>query len=66
MEADIRVEDHGTVALVIPMTDAGRKWITDNVETESWQWLGGALAVEPRCVDSLAAGMSGDGLAVTL
>ena len=38
--ADILVETGlGSLAMVTPMTAAGRKWIDDNVASESWQWL---------------------------
>lgn len=64
MMSDVRIEDHGSVALVRPLTRAGSDWLDVNVEAECWQWFGGALAVEPRFVETLFAGMDGDGLAV--
>jgi hypothetical protein len=61
---DIIVENHGSVALLRPMTDAGREWIDENVPTEGWQWLGGALSCEPRYVENIVEGATGDGLVV--
>ena len=61
---DIRFENHGSVALCVPLTDVGREWISDNVQTESWQWMSGALAMEPRYVHALTKGMIYDGLEV--
>lgn len=61
---DVRVEDHGSIVLVQPLTDAAREWVTGNVPLEGWQWMGGAFACEPRYVDNLLDGMRGDGLEV--
>lgn len=62
---DIRAESGGSVAYLQPLTRAGLNWITDNLNTEPWQWIGGALAVEPRNVDDLAEAARADGLAVS-
>ena len=61
---DVRVAHSGSISLVTPLSTAAREWVRDNVETEGWQWLGGALAVEPRYVDNLLHGMEGAGLTV--
>ena len=62
--ADLLVEDHGSIALVRPVSDRGRTWLAENTETEGWQWLGEALAVEPRYVVDLLNGAVKDGLKV--
>ena len=62
--ADILIEDHGSVVLARPLTEAGKSWLDENVESEGWQWLGGALACEPRYVGVLVEGARGDGLGV--
>jgi hypothetical protein len=48
------------------MTDiqAGKDWITENVQTESWQWLGDTLAIESRFAAELADGMISAGLEI--
>jgi hypothetical protein len=61
---DVTVENHGSVFIFQPHTDAAKKWIEDNVQVEGWQWIGGGLAVEPRCARDLADGMLRDGLIV--
>lgn len=48
-----RVEHHGSVSLVRPQTDAAREWLQEHTDG---QWLGSALAVEPRYLDDLLAG----------
>lgn len=62
--SDIRVENHGTIMLVIPESDAAREWIDENVHTEGWQWIGPALAIEPRYLPELLQGASDDGLQI--
>jgi len=32
---DIRIENHGTVALIMGRTDEGRDWIEENIHAES-------------------------------
>lgn len=50
---DYTVENHGTLFLVRPETDAARQHLSDHVE-EAAQWWCGALVVEPRYVYQLA------------
>ena len=61
---DLQVENHGSIFLFRPLTDEGRVWLDENTETEGWQWLGGALAVEHRYAADLAYGAQADGLEV--
>lgn len=61
---DVRMENHGTVVMLRPLTDAGRDWIEENVHAEGWQWFGGALACEPRMVEPVLQGMADAGLTV--
>ena len=63
-QQDISVENHGSVMTFQPLTPVGQDWIDENVESEDWQWLGGRLAVEPRCARDLAQGMLDAGLTV--
>ena len=57
---DFLFADHGSIISVVPLTTAAVKWIDANVVSEPWQWLGGALCVDPRCArdltDAIAAG----------
>jgi hypothetical protein len=58
--ADIQVENHGTILLFRPQTDAAREWLTAHVDSEA-QWFGGALVVEPRYAADLAQGLEDEG-----
>lgn len=63
--ADVRIiADEGSVVLIRPVSDAGREWLDENVESESYQWLGGNLAIEHGYADGLLAAMEEAGLGV--
>lgn len=61
---DFRIERSGGISLLIPFTAAAREWVDENLELESWQWIGGRIAVEPRCVEAIVDGMEEAGLIV--
>jgi len=63
-QTDVQIENSGNILLVTPLTPAARQWVEENVSIESWQWQGGSVAVEPRCLDNLVAGMKKAGLKV--
>lgn len=54
----------GTVALLRPLTKLGGQWLHDHVCSEPWQWMGPALACEPRLVEQVLRGAEDDGLKV--
>lgn len=58
---DARVDGHGSVVLVRPLTAAATAWLKEHTDGT---WFGGALAVEPRYVLNLVAGMREDGFTV--
>jgi hypothetical protein len=41
---DFQIADHGSIISIKPVSEAARTWVDDNVISEPWQWLGGALA----------------------
>jgi hypothetical protein len=61
---DILVENHGSVVLLRPRTPLAAAWIEEHVQSEDWQWIYGALAVEPRFVQAVIQGAREDGLEV--
>jgi hypothetical protein len=63
-QADIVVEDHGSVVMLRPMTRAGAVWLHENVSSEPWQWMGNGLAAEPRMVREVLEGAQDAGLMV--
>lgn len=61
---DVTVTNEGSVFLVTPYTQDARDWISENVHTEGWQWMGQSLAIEHRFVSDLVDGMLDAGLDV--
>ena len=61
---DLRLDIHGTVVLLTPLTAKATRWIDDKVEIEPWQRFGDVIAIEPRYVDGLIAGAIQDGLEI--
>jgi hypothetical protein len=59
---DIHTENHGSIWLLRPVSDAGRNWLAEHLDDA--QWFGGAVAVEPRYVEDIVEGASLDGLEV--
>lgn len=47
-EADILVRDYGTMWGFTGLTPAAQSFLTDEVESESWQWTGQTLVVDHR------------------
>ena len=45
---DFSISDQGSLILIQPVSDRAKQFTDENIHTESWQWLGGAFAVEPR------------------
>lgn len=60
---DVSVFVSGSIVMVTPNTPDARMWIDEHVSPES-QWFGKSLAVEPRYVPGLLAGMVADGLSL--
>ena len=46
--SDFQIADHATVISIRPLNDAARQWLLENVVSEPWQWVQGALCVEAR------------------
>lgn len=64
--ADLQVEDHGSIVLLRPLTDAGEQFIEERLDNEEAQYWGNAIAVEPRYVGDIVQGAQGDGLEVVI
>jgi hypothetical protein len=64
--ADFRVEHHGSISLLFPLTRKAGLWLAMNVHHEPWQWLGNALACESRFAIPIIEGMWADGLVIAV
>ncbi len=63
MMADVKIENHGSLVLIRPLTEAASDWLDENI-SEDAQHFGGAVVVEPRYVEAIVEGMQNDGLEV--
>ena len=62
-DPDFILENHGSIVLMRPNTRAGRSWL-DDTAPEDAQFLGDAMAVEPRYVEGVITAAISDGLEV--
>ncbi len=58
------INDQGTVVTFTPEGDMEYEWLTLNVESEPWQWLGKTLVVDPRFASDLLDGVQGAGFVI--
>lgn len=63
-KTDVEIVNSGGIYMFELLTEAARQWVKDNVSVESWQWLGGAFAVDHGYALDLAQGMLDAGLRV--
>jgi hypothetical protein len=60
---DILVENHGSIVLLRPATNAGREWLEANCDRSGYQpFTGGTLLCEPRYLEAIVAGAREAGL----
>ena len=64
--SDFQIVDHGSIISIKPVSEAGRAWVEENVVSEPWQWLGGALCVDIRCAGTLIDEMAAEGFDISL
>ena len=60
---DVIVTNHFTIFTFDLLTQRARDWVEEHVQDDA-QFFGGALVVEHRYAQNLAAGMQADGLEV--
>jgi hypothetical protein len=61
MSTDFIVTDHGTIALLTPITDAAKQWVEDHLP-EDRQTFGDSVVVEPRYLLDILHGINEEGL----
>lgn len=59
---DIFVNNHGSILIFVPASEAGQDWIEENIG-HGMRWAGGVV-VEPRYADDIISGAINDGLEV--
>jgi len=63
--SDFQITDQGTVFLIRPLDETARQWLNENVVSEPWQWVQGALCVEARFARDLIIEIEQAGFVVT-
>ena len=46
-------ENFGSLTLITASNQRELDWLNENLESETWQWTGDFLAVEPRLADAI-------------
>jgi hypothetical protein len=67
MEVDFTVFSdgpHPSIYLLTPHTTAARAWLDENVQAESYQFIGTSLAVEHRFIAQIVEGIIAAGMEV--
>jgi hypothetical protein len=62
---DFLIADHSSIITIAPVSEAAQDWIDENVASEPWQWLGGALCVDHRCARDLVAEIAATGFDIS-
>jgi hypothetical protein len=62
---DFQIADHGSIISIKPVTEAARTWVDENVVSEPWQWLGGALCTDVRCAIELVNAIVAEGFEIS-
>lgn len=63
MANDFRYVDHGSLVVLQPITEAARRWVEDNIQSDAQYWCKGVV-IEPRYVADIVEGLVADGLTV--
>ena len=62
---DFLIADHGSIVSILPVSAAARDWLDANIVAEPWQWVDGAVAVDPRCARDIVAELIDAGFALS-
>jgi hypothetical protein len=62
LSLDLCFENHFSLFLIRPVSQAGQDWLDENVSAPETLTFGGAVACEPRYVESIFLGATADGL----
>jgi hypothetical protein len=64
IKVDFSVENHGSIFLLRPHTQSANMWVSEHIPDDA-QFFGNAIAIEPRYISDIVAGIQNDGLAVS-
>ena len=60
-EVDLSFENHGSLFLIRPLSDAGQTWLDENIGDDA-QVFGNAIVCEPKFVEAIFRGATSEGL----
>ena len=63
--SDFQITHQGSIFLIRPLNEAARQWLDENVVSEPWQWVEGALCVETRFARDLLIEIEEAGFEIT-
>lgn len=63
--SDFTITDQGSIFLIRPLNASARQWLDENVVSEPWQWVQGALCVETRFARDLVREIAEAGFEVS-
>ena len=63
--SDFQIADYGSIISIQPLNGAARQWLYENVVSEPWQSVQGALCVEARFARELVAEITDAGFEIT-
>jgi hypothetical protein len=63
VQDDFRLDNHGSVSLLFPLTVAAKAWVRDHLPADVMTH-GGGVAIEHRYVGSVCQGIQTDGLSL--
>lgn len=61
---DLTVDNHGSIFILTPVSDAGREWIGEHIPDDAMTWGPEGIVVEHRYIGDIVAGAQADGLEV--
>ena len=61
----VQIVNHGSVVAFHLLSQNAKTFVDENVQTESWQFMGDALCVDHRFASDLAEGMRESGLVLS-
>ena len=61
--SDFVLSDHGTLAILVPLSEEAHDWVDDNLGDDAL-WYGRGIAIEARYVGAILEGITSDGLTV--
>ena len=64
--SDFQIADRGSIISIRPLNEAARQWLDENVVSEPWQWVQGALCVEARFARDLIIEIEEAGFEIAL